>query len=429
MTDKKNNARTEEVQDIIDRMPTGWTVWIMAIMTGIVLTALILSVVIKYPDSVNGDITITGIKAPVRLVASSSGNVRLLAADREHVAKGTVVACIECGADMDDVLSLEGLCGNPLPQDTTLRISTSLSLGPLSVAYNDFVLAYRRYDQLRTSRIYDNMRASLEDHCEATRQVDTNIQFEMDLMDDMHRVKRQQYEGDSLLLEAGAISREELDNQRNSLMEMKRTMMDLKSTHLEKLAGMSSDQLEIAKLDLTLGEELATAYEAMESKRSVLSGEYRQWKKAFLFIAPVDGTLEYLDFLRENEFIPSGREVFSVSPAHNLLVGEMLVPVFGAGKIKKGQQVNIYLHDYPHTEFGYVHGLVSSISDIIQETPMGDGRVSCYKVRVTLPEGITSNYGTELAVNYEAKGTAHVITAQRRLIQRLFDNLKSVTER
>lgn len=429
-TEHTANARTEEVQDIIDRMPTRWTLWIMAVMTGIVVTAMILSVIIKYPDSVSGEITITGVKAPVRMVASASGNIHLLSADREQVSRGTVVGYIDCGADISDVLSMEGLCSAPLPHDTVLRTDGNPSLGPLSVAYNDFVLAYRKYDQLRSSKVYGNMRASLEDHCEATRQVDRNIQYEMALLEEIYAAKRQQYEGDSLLQEAGAISLEELSDQRNGLMEMRRSIVDLNSSHLEKVAGMSADQLEIAKLELTLGEELSAAYQEMESRRNVLSGEYRQWKRQYLFVAPVCGTLEHLDFLRKNEFITAGREIFSVSPAQNRMVGEMLVPVFGSGKIKKGQYVNIYLHGYPHTEFGYVHGRVSSISDIVQEASAdGGSRVPCYKVRVTLPEGTTSNYGAKLPVNYEAGGTAHVITAQRRLIQRLFDNLKSVTEK
>ncbi|MGM9674001.1 MAG: HlyD family secretion protein [Bacteroidaceae bacterium] len=429
MKKERDNTRTEEVQDIIDRMPTRWTTLIMAVTTAVILAAAALSVIIKYPDCISGDITITGVKAPLRLVSSASGNIHLLAGDGESVDSGMVVAYIDCGACIGDVLSLEGLCSTPLSLDTVIRFRDNLSLGPLSAAYSDFVLAYRQYDQLRRSRVYDNMRASLYSHCEATRQVDLNILHELELMDEMHVLKRIRYEGDSTLFEAGAISGEELTDQRNSLMEMKRAIVDMNSTHLEKVAEMSADRLEISRLELNLGEELASAYQATESRRSVLHGEYRQWKRQYLLVAPAEGTLEHLDFWRENEYVPSGREVFSVSPAQNRMVGEMLVPVFGSGKIKRGQHVDIRLHGYPHTEFGYVRGVVASISDIVQKVPAGDSDLLCYKVRVELPHGTTSNYGIRLGVNYEAGGTAHIVTAPRRLIQRLFDNLKSTTER
>ena len=42
--------RSEEVTDIIERMPTGWTNLVTAIITAIVLVMVTLGCVIKYPD-------------------------------------------------------------------------------------------------------------------------------------------------------------------------------------------------------------------------------------------------------------------------------------------------------------------------------------------------------------------------------------------
>lgn len=56
ITDK----RSEEVADIIDRMPTGWTRLVVAIIMVIVVTMVTLGCVIKYPDTVTGQISITG---------------------------------------------------------------------------------------------------------------------------------------------------------------------------------------------------------------------------------------------------------------------------------------------------------------------------------------------------------------------------------
>ena len=51
--------RSEEVTDIIDRMPTGWTRLVVGIVSVIMGIALTLGFVIKYPDTVSGSITIT----------------------------------------------------------------------------------------------------------------------------------------------------------------------------------------------------------------------------------------------------------------------------------------------------------------------------------------------------------------------------------
>lgn len=45
--------RSEEVTDIIDRMPTGWTRLVVGIVSVIMGTALTLGFVIKYPDTVS----------------------------------------------------------------------------------------------------------------------------------------------------------------------------------------------------------------------------------------------------------------------------------------------------------------------------------------------------------------------------------------
>lgn len=47
-------------------------------------------------------------------------------------------------------------------------------------------------------------------------------------------------------------------------------------------------------------------------------------------------------------------------------------------------------------------------------------------VLVDFPDQLKTNYGAQLEFKAEAKGTAELITNDRRLIQRLFDNLKYV---
>ncbi|WP_326328200.1 hypothetical protein [Parapedobacter sp. 10938] len=47
-----------------------------------------------------------------------------------------------------------------------------------------------------------------------------------------------------------------------------------------------------------------------------------------------------------------------------------------------------------------------------------------YLLSIELPEGLLTNYGNELEFKYEIKGTADIVTRDRRLIQRMFDSLR-----
>jgi len=52
-----------------------------------------------------------------------------------------------------------------------------------------------------------------------------------------------------------------------------------------------------------------------------------------------------------------------------------------------------------------------------------------YMVLIDFPNQLKTNYGTELKFKADAKGSAEIITNDRRLIQRLFDNLKYVAKK
>ena len=92
--------RSEEVQDIIDRMPTGWCWWVFGIVTILIITMFTLSIVIHYPETVDGEVSITATTAPVRLVASATGRLHPLLQPGANVRQGEVLAYVEGGVSI-----------------------------------------------------------------------------------------------------------------------------------------------------------------------------------------------------------------------------------------------------------------------------------------------------------------------------------------
>ncbi len=68
--------------------------------------------------------------------------------------------------------------------------------------------------------------------------------------------------------------------------------------------------------------------------------------------------------------------------------------------------------------------MVNAISLATNITKTEKGDVENYLVTVNFPEQLKTNYGSILEAKLEAKVSAEIITNDRRLIQRLFDNLK-----
>ena len=155
MENAKDNLeeRSEEIQDIIERMPTHWAMW-TALVTGCLMgVVILLGFLIKYPDVVTGQVSITAEKAPVRLVSGATGRIRLLQANGAQVTCGTVVGYIENGADYATVMRLDTLLEKP---DALIPDNLHL-LGELSNSYNNYILMYRQYRRQLTSDLYTNM--------------------------------------------------------------------------------------------------------------------------------------------------------------------------------------------------------------------------------------------------------------------------------
>ena len=53
-----DNPFSEEVQDIVDRMPTRWCWWVAGVVFLIVALMITAGFVIKYPDTVSGAIVV-----------------------------------------------------------------------------------------------------------------------------------------------------------------------------------------------------------------------------------------------------------------------------------------------------------------------------------------------------------------------------------
>lgn len=420
-----SDKRSEEVADIIDRMPTGWTKLVVAIIMVIVVTMVTLGCVIKYPDTVTGQISITGEIAPVRLISSASGRLQLLIDNNTEVREGTCIGYIETGAEYKDILSLDSLCRVMPEIGTKIDFPDKLELGSLSVYYNDFVLSYIKYDQLRETKVYDNMRKTLRNQQLSNKQVSKNLKKEIDLNNEVLTNLHKQYASDSILHKSGAISDEELSQQYNSLLSSKQSDIELRSTELVKQSEMKSIDIELAKVDVTVMEELTSSFNTMLAKYNILVNQIRQWKEQYLFISPIDGRLQYQGFWRNNTFIGASSEVFSISPVKNRMIGELLIPAGGAGKVKVGQDVNVKLADYPYNEYGYVRGKVETLSTLTRNIESPEGTAKAYLATVSFPQGLKSNYGKRLQLNFESVGIGEIITEKRRLIQRLFDNLKA----
>jgi len=379
-----------------------------------------LSFLISYPDTVDGEVSITGANAPLRLVSRSNGRLHLLKEPNQTISQNATIAYIESGASYNDVQLLKAYL-----ERSPKTLPSNLKLGELGGSYNSYLIAVEHWERLMKSDRYKTMRKSIEaqigSNKEVVQQLSNSLGFKEKVLYNLQKAM----ERDSILASKKVVSKSELEQTQNSLLTQAEAEASLRSSQLMKQAEIKTSQIEIARSHIEEDEQLEAAYIDMMAKRNLLQTELRLWEEKYVIKAPTNGKLDYLGFWRENLMIKEGVELFTILPQHGEIMGEAYIPAIGAGKVKVGQLVNVKLNDYPYDEFGLLCGKVVSISPLINKVQMNNAVVETYLVRIAFPQGATTNFDHKLSLNFESKGTAEIVTKPKRLIERLFDNLKA----
>ena len=434
-TDKIELNRSEQIKDIVGRMPVNGVKWVLLIVLLLVLSMIIFGYVVKYPEIVSGPITITTNKAPVILVAKNTGRLRLLGnTTRMSVKAGEVFALFQNTTNLKDLLHVDSLLQNLSEityPDSAISFSLNLNLGELNAEYYQFVSHYEKLLLHRSNNLYDEKIKALtisQNDC------DTTIKYSekrLLLKEKQLQFYRREVSRDSMRLKIGDYIEREYEQTKNVYYAALDDFQSLEGSISSNILRKKSliNQRHQLRIEQSQGEaEMRTEY--MHAYRR-LSSAIENWKEYYAFVAPIDGIIEFLDFWRDNNYIAAGKEVFTIIPKGGNIVGHMLLPSIGSGKVKKDQVVTIQLDDYPHLEFGSINGTVESISLITNKQPIQNGRnnIDNYLLTIQLPNGLTTKFGSKLAFKYEIKGVADIQTKKRRLIQRLFDNLKYISQK
>lgn len=94
---------------------------------------------------------------------------------------------------------------------------------------------------------------------------------------------------------------------------------------------------------------------------------------------------------------------------------QLKLPVYGAGKVKKGQRVLVKLDAYPHDEFGFLEGEISEMVPVAID--------NYYRANVKLTNGLQTNTGKILPIQPLLQGSAEIMLDDKKISNRIFGTL------
>lgn len=384
---------------------------------------LVLSIVIKYPDTIAARVTITGTQPVVEVVARQNGHLESLRVhEGQHVSRGEILAIIQNPSRPERVFAvsekLAVLAGQLSGRKVvmTQRFETEEELGKLQASYADFLHALHQFETRQADDYTEKAAALLRDQVadKGTQIVSLRAQSEM-----THReldLARSKFERIKTLHDGKTVSTAEFQEQEMAFLAQMRS---------ETIAqrALTEAQIEAAKMEKSLrdleherAETLLVAREELRSSLNKLRGEIDVWETEHVLRAPADGAVAFYDFWSDQQYVTAGRQVFLIVPETTQLLGRIPVAAGGAGKIKIGQKVRIRLDDFPYKEFGVVTGSVQSVSMVARD--------GANLVLVDIPHPLVTSFKRKLQFKQEMTGQAQIVMEDIRLLGRVLYEIR-----
>jgi HlyD family secretion protein len=420
MVDANEAIHPPEVQEVIGYVPH----WILragtVVLLAFVVFALIGAWAIRSPDVIRGRMTLTTERPPARIVARSTGRIEhLFAQAQQSVAKGSLIAAIENPASLDEVSRLRDRLlplRDPRAAEVELNDIDARRLGALQEPFSSYRTAHEVYNAFQAGHHLPKKIESINAQIAQLQGMDAELVNKKGLIEEDVQLGRRKYEmnrgllDQNLVPEAVVLGFEE---------EVLAKLSELKEIDIR----IAANRIELTELERT---RLETVQELDERRKSLefsvdsayekLLSDLVEWEQRYLLRAPTDGTVAFYKFWSEGQFVNEGEEVFMVIPELSQFVGKIELPQLKSGKIKVGQRVILKYDNYPPSEFGVADGVVKSVSQISRE-----GK---YLVNVAIPNGLRTSYGKTLEFTPEMQASADIVTVDRRLIDRVFYQLR-----
>ena len=416
------------IQDIMEQVPN-WFIRAGIVLIFLIMVFVLLSAwVIRYPQIITARISVTTPTPPSPIISRATGKLTLLVQDGELVEKEEILGIIENPANLDNVISLKAALTQLEPHILEHRYPihfTPIShaiLGSLQEPYARFLQSYANYNRFH-SRETTHFQQSLDvlhKQINYSEDIITQLEENQILVEHELQLAERELQTNRELFEKGHFSEKDLANSERAHLRIRQALEDLKIRQINARLQRTVQQKEAVDLDFQYGAQRESYQIDLQSSFKQLQNSLLAWEETYLLTATTSGKVSLHSYWSNNQYVHSSQEVVIIVPLQpeEEFIGKMLLPSSGAGRVEIGQQVRIKFDSYPYEEFGAVMGKVTAISLVARENQ--------YVLDVILNKGLHTTYNKKITFKQEMQGSADIITDDLRLIERVFNQFRSL---
>lgn len=414
------------------KVPSWITRWGVTVIAGIFAVMIIGCCIIKYPQTITSTVTLSSYNPPSDLAARYDGLLdSVFVSNGQAVRHGQLIALLSTHANYGDITTVEHVLEihseNAISLATDPLILDNYSLGDIQSTWGELVRECTDYmDWIEIDQIVIQKRLVSE-------QIDRNNEYYNDLLYQRALIakdleyERRTFLRDSLLMLQGAISKAEYEASAKSLVNKESSLASFDASLTSARLNVLQLRQQLIELDIQGHSEQSEYERTITQLTRQMKTQIAEWKEMYAVISPSDGVVSLQSVWSRGQHVSIGDVIASIVPSSgNDVIGRLMVPSTGFGKVEKGQTVNIKLNGFPYMEFGVLKGMVKQISAVPRQISTSEGNTIAYTVDVIFPDGLVSTYGKNFPIVQQMDGTAEIITKDRRLIEQFIDPIISL---
>ncbi|PQV48816.1 HlyD family secretion protein [Jejuia pallidilutea] len=424
-SEKEITIRSEEVQDILNKVPSKLIRWGSIIFLGLIVLMICLLWLVKYPDVITAEAYLTTDPPPQKIYARVDAKIdTILLFDKDYVSKNTVIAILENSSDNKDVLFLKSILDTitltPGQVFFPFKELPLLFLGEVELQFSEFENAYFEYSMNRDLKPFDGkIRANNTSLAELKNRL-KNLISQKEISRRELGIIKKDLDRYKALLKKGIVSQQMYENKQVVFYTASREYENAIFLISQIKESIGNSRRDSQNIDFTKYRDENQLLKKVLHSYKELKRTISDWELKYVLKSRDSGILSFVEYLDKNYNVSKGDLLFTVSPSHTpFYIAKVKTPKVNAGKLKIGQHVNLELNDYPDYEFGVLKGSVSNISNVSDEN-------GAYIVDVKITKDLKTTFGNTIAFKQEMKGTADIITEDLRLLERLFYQFKDL---
>jgi multidrug resistance efflux pump len=420
------NLRSEEVQDILEKVPHWMIRYGNVLFLTLILALLGISWLIKYPDVIISETIITTQIPPQKEYAKTTGKLSaILVQNTQQVKENTPLAIIENSADYKDVFILKGVIDTLEIDSKTFNFPIDelpfLSLGDIESQYALFENNYNQYILNKQLQPFSNEAIATNYSISELKRRLESLQSQKEINGKELAFNRKDLIRSQTLFERGVISAQEYESKQITFAREERNYKNFESSISQIREAISNAYKTSKGTEISRITEEMTLFKSVIQSYNQLKKAIKDWEKQYVLKSSISGQVSFLSYWSINQTVNQGDIVFTIIPSESSsFVAKLKVPALNSGKVRIGQEVHIKLQNYPETEFGVLNGQIENIS------LFPEGEEGVYLADVQLPQKLITSYKKEIDFKQEMKGYAEIITEDLRLIERFFYQLREV---